>query len=520
MKKILSVILIFVFLFQVHVFADELQSGVFTYEITDGYVTITRCDIEAEGKIQIPSEIDGLPVECIGAGAFGGCRMITSVEIPLSIKIIREYAFSYCDSLEKIEIPDTVEKIYGGAFVHGEGENKYIEVDTHATFRHCANLTEVIMWGDTQIVNGPIFSDCPRLTYVKLPDNIEEGISEYEFLQTEKNGQRSSVFTEYPKYLTLYKDSNDYVKSFAAEKGIPLAENYAGYRASTISDWAKETVKTAWEYKLVPLYLGYNYTQNINREQYCDVLYKMLCKITDIESMEFMPAFNDVYTTTPSILNAVGIVMGKGEYRFAPFELITREEAATLLARCVTYLNMEVAALETEYADSDEISDWARESVDIVTALGIMNGTGENIFSPKTYYTKEQCITTIIRLYDMADETNHFADKVQAIIDSGDIDGFPFVLQDRIDIENATIVSGCKTRTAHNWDVLAVVYKDGSVVNIENLLPASGLFDPYIGEIYIDENDTNILVIEGSTNFAPFTRMFDLNTKQIKQNVD
>jgi len=52
------------------------------------------------------------------------------------------------------------------------------------------------------------------------------------------------------------------------------------------------------------------------------------------------------------------------------------------------------------FADSGSVSSWASEAVGQMQATGIMNGVGNNMFSPKYPYTREQSIITVLRLYN------------------------------------------------------------------------------------------------------------------------
>lgn len=52
------------------------------------------------------------------------------------------------------------------------------------------------------------------------------------------------------------------------------------------------------------------------------------------------------------------------------------------------------------YADTAQIASWAKEDVQLMTHLGIMNGVGEDRFDPQGSYTIEQCLVTLLRLYN------------------------------------------------------------------------------------------------------------------------
>ena len=97
--------------------------------------------------------------------------------------------------------------------------------------------------------------------------------------------------------------------------------------------------------------------------------------------------------------NKTGIV-------FAPTDFITREEAATILGRIASYLNIKSKEEipYANYSDGSIISDWARVAVHEMYQLGVMKGINETEFSPKGDYTVEQTIATLVRLYDIVNK--------------------------------------------------------------------------------------------------------------------
>ncbi|MBR6940636.1 MAG: leucine-rich repeat domain-containing protein, partial [Clostridia bacterium] len=70
--------------------------SVLTYEIIDGEVTITGCDKNAGGDLEIPGTIEGYPVTSIGNYAFNRCTELTSITIPDSVISIGDVTFYGC----------------------------------------------------------------------------------------------------------------------------------------------------------------------------------------------------------------------------------------------------------------------------------------------------------------------------------------------------------------------------------------------------------------------------------------
>ena len=116
----------------------KLTYGDLTYKIVDDdHIEITACTNTAE-TIEIPSEIDDLPVTVIaataffrtnvtavtipdsittiGGGAFWHCQKLTTVNIPSSVTSIENHAFADCPLLAELDIPETVTYIGANAF--------------------------------------------------------------------------------------------------------------------------------------------------------------------------------------------------------------------------------------------------------------------------------------------------------------------------------------------------------------------------------------------------------------------
>ncbi len=90
--------------------------GVYTYNVSNGKVTITDCDTSVSGELCIPDTLGGYPVTTIGAKAFESCTNLTTVTIPEGVTALNEYAFHKCSNLTAISIPFSIKSIGASAF--------------------------------------------------------------------------------------------------------------------------------------------------------------------------------------------------------------------------------------------------------------------------------------------------------------------------------------------------------------------------------------------------------------------
>ena len=110
--------------------------------------------------------------------------------------------------------------------------------------------------------------------------------------------------------------------------------------------------------------------------------------------------FTDTTDANVEKAAAAGIVTGVGNGRFDPEGELTREQAAVILARLAAAAGKPIPAFEAVFSDIDSVSPWALAGVGQVQGIGIMSGTGADLFSPKDNYCQEQAAITLLRLFD------------------------------------------------------------------------------------------------------------------------
>lgn len=116
--------------------------------------------------------------------------------------------------------------------------------------------------------------------------------------------------------------------------------------------------------------------------------------------------FNDVtekdwYYKSVSSAAAFGIVVGRPDGSFAPNEFITRQDMAVVIAKFLEKKhdgNLEGMGKGLVFADSGNISEYARDSVAAVVSQGLMVGKPGNMFDPKGLTTRAEAVTVICKL--------------------------------------------------------------------------------------------------------------------------
>lgn len=148
----------------------------------------------------------------------------------------------------------------------------------------------------------------------------------------------------------------------------------------------------------------------INREEFAAVIVKSLglndepgeSSFTDVATVEFIGYIETAVD--------YGILTGYEDGTFKPGNNLSREEAMTVINRVVAIIGMEVTLEEGEadyilsaYADSNEIADYARESVAASIKLGLVSGRADGTLDPAGTITMAEVATIVQRLLEKAE---------------------------------------------------------------------------------------------------------------------
>ena len=183
-----------------------------------------------------------------------------------------------------------------------------------------------------------------------------------------------------------------------------------------VSSWAFDEVMAAHSNKLIVPDIYTTMKDKITREEFCDLVVNLLTvkfgktmeQILEERKLELnYDFFHDTYDYNILAANALGIVNGKENNLFDPNGYITRQEAAVMLQRTAKVMGANKANdSKVTFADAKIFPSWSAAAIDFVSASlsrsgkRVMGGVENNNFDPKGYYTKEQSVLTVYRLFD------------------------------------------------------------------------------------------------------------------------
>ena len=248
MKKNLLLILLCLFSFSAIHAENKWESepdGMEWYLSVDGTLTVSKegdMSNYDEGETPWDLQRDDIKkivikegVTRIGDLAFGGCRNLTSVEIPNTVKSIGVRAFVECKNLPSIEIPNSVTSIEEQAFSLCDALTS-IEIPNSVTsigyqaFYNCYRLASVTIGNSVTDIAKEAFYALPALTSITFkgsnpPNSLEnvfkapnENVSVYvpansiEKYKTELGGLSSKV-----KGAIILADDEAYTRESDAE---------------------------------------------------------------------------------------------------------------------------------------------------------------------------------------------------------------------------------------------------------------------------------------------------------------
>ncbi|GHU87273.1 hypothetical protein FACS1894202_01280 [Clostridia bacterium] len=170
------------------------------------------------------------------------------------------------------------------------------------------------------------------------------------------------------------------------------------------SSWATASVEKASALGLATVDLTDGYQTATTRAEFCRAAVNFLRKYGyDVDGVT-PKLFADTSDKDIGIAAALGITSGTDTAKnlFSPDGTLTREQAATMLRNVMNVIGAKYDTAAVKWTDARDISSWAQTAADVMYSAKVMGGTSTTalVFSPKTPYTHEQSIITLVNLWE------------------------------------------------------------------------------------------------------------------------
>jgi len=169
------------------------------------------------------------------------------------------------------------------------------------------------------------------------------------------------------------------------------------------NNWAKEQIKIAMDKGWVVTTDKFRPNDSITRAEFVKVFNKVF-QLTKTNNNVFSDTKNHWAKNEIDIAVTNGVCQGTSSTTFEPDAPITREQAATMISNYKKLADNDLDKL-TKYKDANNVSSWAKSSVEGVIESGYMNGYTDNTFKPKNNITRAEAVVTMTRINDKNDFT-------------------------------------------------------------------------------------------------------------------
>ncbi len=167
--------------------------------------------------------------------------------------------------------------------------------------------------------------------------------------------------------------------------------------------WAREGILYLSEKNIINGYEDNTFRPNnaITREEFVAIIVRAFevdgesvgCDFSDVDKSAWY------YKFVSSAVNT-GIINGIDDNMFGTGEFLSRQDMCTILRRVIENRGLEFDKQYSrlEFADENEIADYAKEAVSELQQIGIVNGVGENMFAPEENVTRAMAAKAIYQM--------------------------------------------------------------------------------------------------------------------------
>ncbi|MDQ0090736.1 subtilisin family serine protease [Paenibacillus anaericanus] len=245
--------------------------------------------------------------------------------------------------------------------------------------------------------------EVPNHTFIKrsfsVPGNIEPNTAGVLYEENGKVRPVSSLFKTQTDGTTLVVVNRPGFSVYAAaSRTINFNDIASSWAASDITALAKKFIIEGTSATT------FSPQANLTRAEFTSLLVRSLglqgtanTQFTDIKA-------SDWFTSDVAAAYEAGLIQGTGNNKFSPNAKVTRQELTVILARALKLTGVQLKASIpsfTAYADEAKIAGYAKESVNTLSAAGLISGEtvdGGSYFRPDTATTRETVAAALHQL--------------------------------------------------------------------------------------------------------------------------
>ncbi|BFT73843.1 DUF4430 domain-containing protein [Paenibacillus sp. P36] len=271
------------------------------------------------------------------------------------------------------------------AFAMGNG-NESVQFDKPLTFVITGAKDEL-----AGFVEGNTFTPIERYESDEKGMEATKGKEKITYAYVKDNDLiiRTNHFTSFLSYTVGAKDTET----------TPVFDWKKLYTDSnSVSPWAVDAISEASQKKFIEGNEGkFSPQAAITRSEFTKILVNVLgLEIKKENAIQFQDvAQNDWYYPYVNTAYQAGIISGYDAEHFYPNEKLTREQMAVIIANA---LSLSKADQDSGIEDMEQVSDWAKSSVQTIMANELMTGWN-NRFQPGEEVTREMAIVVAMRAY-------------------------------------------------------------------------------------------------------------------------
>ncbi|MGI2295047.1 GLUG motif-containing protein [Paenibacillus sp. GXUN7292] len=226
------------------------------------------------------------------------------------------------------------------------------------------------------------------------------------------NGEKTVVLAEGDNVFEIVvKAENGTLKTYSLtihrvvdSEGTPTTPEAPGCTFSDVTGhWAKSFICEAFERGIVNGYTETRFSpqSGITRVEFAAILLRTLGMTSSASSLsghgfvdqDQIPAWA---TSTVHIAVEKGLLQGYPDHSLRPLDNVSRAEMAAMIGRAMKWGNL---LGNTTFHDDADIPHWAKGYIQEAVARGLLNGRGDNRFSPLESTTRAEAAVLLLRLW-------------------------------------------------------------------------------------------------------------------------